>query len=71
MGLQWPFKFRFIFYVTFNSEGHIATGSLRVEESVHTSWSEFCTVNHRASASNYQLDNGSPQAEIRTSHLKG
>ena len=30
-------------------------GSLRVEEPVHTSWSRFCTVNHRASASNYQL----------------
>ena len=45
------------FYVTFNSQGHIATGSLRVEERVHTSWSRFCTVNHWASASNYQLSN--------------
>ena len=24
---------------------------------VHTSWSTFCTVNHRASASNYKLSN--------------
>ena len=52
-------KFRFIFlsYVMFNSQGHIVTGSLRVEEPVHTSWSIFCTVNHWASASNYQLSN--------------
>ena len=41
-----------LFYVTFNSQGHIATGSLQVEES-----SAYCTVNHRASASNYQLSN--------------
>ena len=45
------------FYVTFNIQGHIAMGSLRVEEPVHTSWSRFCTVNHWASASNYQLPN--------------
>ena len=32
-------------------------GSLWVEEPVHTTWSRFCTVNHRASASNYQLSN--------------
>ena len=32
-------------------------GSLRMEEPVHTSWSRFCIVNHRASASNYQLSN--------------
>ena len=38
------------FYVAFNSQGHIATGSLQVEET-----SAYCTVNHRASASNYQL----------------
>ena len=37
--------------------GHIGMGSLWVEESVHTSCSRFCTVNHRASASNYQLSN--------------
>ena len=29
-----------------NSQGHIATGSLRMEEPVHTGWSRFCTVNH-------------------------
>ena len=40
------------FYVAFNSQGHIATGSLQVEET-----SAYCTVNHRASASNYQLSN--------------
>ena len=39
-------------YVAFNSQGHIATGSLPVEET-----SAYCTVNHRASASNYQLSN--------------
>ena len=46
-------KFGFIyllFYVAFNSQGHIAMGSLQVEET-----SAYCTVNHRASASNYQL----------------
>ena len=42
----------FLFYVTFNSQGHIATGSLQVEET-----SAYCTVNHRAPASNYQLSN--------------
>ena len=31
---------------------HIATGSLQVEET-----SAYCTVNHRALASNYQLSN--------------
>ena len=41
-----------LFYVAFNSQGHIATGSLQVEET-----SAYCTVNHRASASNYQLSN--------------
>ena len=41
-----------LFYVAFNSQGHIATGSLRVEET-----SAHCTVNHRASASNDQLSN--------------
>ena len=34
------------------SQGHIATGSLQVEET-----SAYCTVKHRASASNYQLSN--------------
>ena len=41
-----------LFYVAFNSQGHIVTGSLQVEET-----SAYCTVNHRASASNYQLSN--------------
>ena len=31
------FRFIFLFYVKFNSQGHIVTGSLRVEEPVHTS----------------------------------
>ena len=38
-------------------QGHIAMGSLWVEEPVHTSWSRICTVNHWALASNYQLCN--------------
>ena len=41
-----------LFYVAFNSQGHIAMGSLQVEET-----SAYCTINHRASASNYQLSN--------------
>ena len=41
-----------LFYIAFNSQGHSATGSLQVEET-----STYCTVNHRASASNYQLSN--------------
>ena len=41
-----------VFYVAFNSQGYIATGSLQVEDT-----SAYCTVNHRASASNYQLSN--------------
>ena len=41
-----------LFYVAFNSQGHIATGSLQVEET-----SPYCTVSHRASASNCQLSN--------------
>ena len=41
-----------VFYVAFNSQGHIAMGSLQVEET-----SAYCTVSHRASASNYQLSN--------------
>ena len=45
-------KIYLLFYVAFNSQGHIATGSLQVEET-----SAYCTVNHRASASNYQLSN--------------
>ena len=41
-----------LLYVTFNSQGHIATGSLQVEET-----SAYCTVNLRALASNYQVFN--------------
>ena len=33
------------------------TGSLLMGKPVHTSWSRFCTVNHWASVSNYQLSN--------------
>ena len=44
-------------YVTFNCQGDIPMGSLKVEEPVHTSWSRFCTINHQPSASNYQLSN--------------
>ena len=42
----------FVIYVMFNSQGIIATGSLQVKET-----SAYCTVNHCASASNYQLSN--------------
>ena len=41
-----------VFYVLFNSQGLIVTGSLQVEET-----SAYCTVNHCASASNYLLSN--------------
>ena len=41
-----------LFYVTFNSQDHIATGTLQVEET-----SAYCTVNHLASVSNYQFSN--------------
>ena len=46
-----------LFYITFNSQSHIAMGSLQVEET-----SAYCTVNHQASASNYQLSNMKRQA---------
>ena len=55
-------------------QGHIVTGSLRVEEPVHTSWLGFCTVNHRASASNYQFSNmevPGPRFEPATSEVEG
>ena len=42
----------FVVFVAFNSQGHIAIRSLQVEET-----SAYCTVNHRASASEYQLSN--------------
>ena len=41
-----------LFYITFNSQGHIATGRLQVEET-----SAYCTLNHWASVSNCQLSN--------------
>ena len=68
------FIFILFFYIAFNSQGHIAMGSLRVEEPVHTSWSRFCTVNHRASASNYQLSNmevPGQRFELATSEVEG
>ena len=48
----------FLFYVTLNSQGHIAKGSLQKEET-----SAYCTVNHRASANNYQLCNTNRPAQ--------
>ena len=39
-------------YIAFNSQGHIATGSLQVEKT-----SAYCTVNHWASGISYQLSN--------------
>ena len=50
-------NFIYLFYIVFNSQGHIVMGSLWVEETVHTTWPRFCTVNHWALASNYQLSN--------------
>ena len=41
-----------LFYITFNSQGHITTVSLQVEET-----NAYGTVNHQASANNYQLSN--------------
>ena len=34
--------FYFLFYAAFNRQGHIAMGSLQLEEPVHTTWSRFC-----------------------------
>ena len=39
-------------YIAFNSQGHIATGSLQVEKT-----SAYCTVNHWALGISYQLSN--------------
>ena len=51
--IQWIYLYLYLlFYVAFNSQGHIAMGSLQVEET-----SAYCTENHRASESNYQLSN--------------
>ena len=46
------FRFSLLFYIAFNSQGHIAMGSLQAEET-----SACCTVNLRALARNYQLSN--------------
>ena len=46
-----------LFYIAFNSQGHITTVSLQVEET-----NAYSTVNHHASASNYQLSNMKPPA---------
>ena len=48
-----------MFYVAFNSQGHIATGSLQVEETSAYAYKSITHTerNHRASASNYQLSN--------------
>ena len=48
----WILFIYLLVYVAFNSQGHIATGSLQVEKT-----SAYCTVNHQASTSNYQLSN--------------
>ena len=48
----WILFIYLLLYVAFNSQGHIATGNLQVEET-----SAYCTVNHQASRSNYQLSN--------------
>ena len=48
----WILFIYLLLYVAFNSQGHIATASLQVEET-----SAYCTVNHQASTSNYQLSN--------------
>ena len=49
---QFQFSIYLLFYVVFNSQGHISTGSLQVEET-----SAYCTVRDRASVSNYQISN--------------
>ena len=48
-----------LLYVAFNSQVHIVTGSLPVEEA-----SAYCVVNNQASASNYQLSNMKHQPDI-------
>ena len=58
-----------LFYIAFNSQGHIKMGSLQVEEI-----SAYCTVNRRASASNYQLSNikrPAPRFELVASEVGG
>ena len=51
------FRFIVLFCALSNNQGHIATDSLWVEDSMHTTWSRFCIVSHQASVSNYQLSN--------------
>ena len=48
----WILFIYLLLYVAFDSQGHIATASLQVEET-----SAYCTVNHQASTSNYKLSN--------------
>ena len=55
-----------LFYVALNSQGHIATGSLQVEET-----SAHCIVNHQASPSNYQHEAPSPRFELGASEVGG
>ena len=40
-GAMQSFRFIFLFYISFNSRGHIATGSLWLENPVHNNWSIF------------------------------
>ena len=58
--------FYLLFYVAFNSQGYIVTGSLLVEKT-----SAYCTVNHQVSASNYQLSNMKRPARDSTGGLRG
>ena len=55
-----------LFYVAFNSQGDIVMSSLQVEET-----SADCTVNHRESASNYELSNTFPRFEPASSEVGG
>ena len=59
---QWVFyyvsRFRFSFTSRSTARVILRRGSLHGwRKPVHTSWSRFCTVNHRALASNCQLSN--------------
>ena len=55
-----------VFICYFNSLGHIATGSIQVEET-----SAYCTVNHQALASNYQHEAPGPRFEQAASEVEG
>ena len=50
-------KRRFMSHSIARVQGHIATGSLLLEEPVHASWSRFCIVKHQALRGNYRLSN--------------